>query len=413
MKTYVVGGAVRDALLGLPIKDRDHVVVGATPEAMLAAGYKPVGKDFPVFLHPDTHEEYALARTERKTAPGYRGFAFHAAPDVTLEDDLVRRDLTMNAIAQGENGVLVDPYGGQKDIAARIFRHVSKAFTEDPVRILRLARFAARFADFAVAPETNVLMRQMVDDGEVDALVAERVWQELARGLMEDTPSRMFDVLRDCGALVRILPELDALWGVPQPPAHHPEVDTGVHVMQVLDYAAACGYPLPVRFAALMHDLGKGATPPEHWPRHHGHEMLGVALVEAVCARLRVPTECRDLAVMTAREHGNVHRALELNATTMVTLFTRCDGFRKPERFAQMLLAAECDSRGRIGGDQDFRSKPYPQAAYLLAALAAARGVDAGAVALACGENKQRIPDAVYQARVSAVKANSRTSTLE
>jgi len=406
MKTYVVGGAVRDALLGLPIKDRDYVVVGATPDAMLAAGYKPVGKDFPVFLHPDTHAEYALARTERKTAPGYRGFAFYAAPDVTLEDDLVRRDLTINAIAQDDDGVLVDPYGGQKDIAARIFRHVSTAFTEDPVRILRLARFAARFTDFQVAPETNVLMRRMVDDGEVDALVPERVWQELARGLMEQQPSRMFDVLRDCGALVRILPELDALWGVPQPPAHHPEVDTGVHVMLVVDYAASCGYALPVRFAALMHDLGKGVTPPEHWPRHHGHEGLGVALIEAVCARLRVPTDCRDLAIMTAREHGNLHRALELNATTVVTLFTRCDGFRKPERFAQMLLAAECDARGRVGGGQDFRAKPYPQTAYLLAALAVARGVDAGAVAARCGADKQKIPDAVYQARVSAVKAS-------
>jgi len=408
MKSYIVGGAVRDALLGLPVKDRDYVVVGATPESMLALGYKPVGKDFPVFLHPDTHEEYALARTERKTAPGYRGFAFHASPDVTLEDDLVRRDLTINAIAQGEDGVLVDPYGGQKDIKARIFRHVSHAFVEDPVRILRLARFAARFADFAVAPETNVLMRQMVDDGEVDALVAERVWQELARGLMERTPSRMFDVLRDCGALVRILPELDALWGVPQPPAHHPEIDTGVHVMQVIDYAADSGYVLPVRFAALMHDLGKGVTPPEKWPRHHGHEGLGLPLIAAVCARLRVPTECRDLAMMTAREHGNVSRALELNATTIVTLFGRCDAFRKPERFAQMLLAAECDSRGRVGGGQDFRSRPYPQGPHLLAALAAARAVDAGAIAAGCGENKQRIPDAVYQARVSAVKASWR-----
>ena len=406
MKTYVVGGAVRDALLGVPVKDRDHVVVGATPEAMLAAGYRAVGKDFPVFLHPVTHEEYALARTERKTAPGYRGFAFHAAPDVTLEDDLVRRDLTINAIAQGDDGVLVDPYGGQKDLAARIFRHVSMAFAEDPVRILRLARFAARFPDFVVAPETNVLMRRMVDDGEVDALVAERVWQELARGLMEATPSRMFDVLRDCGALVRILPELDALWGVPQPPAHHPEIDTGVHVMQALDYAAACGHPLPVRFAALMHDLGKGVTPPETWPRHHGHEALGVPLIEAVCARLRVPTDCRDLAIMAAREHGNVHRALELNATTMVTLFARCDAFRKPERFAQLLLAAECDARGRIGGGLDHRAKPYPQSAYLLAALAAARGVDAGAVAARCGDNRQRIPDAVYQERVRAVKAS-------
>lgn len=416
MKSYIVGGAVRDALLGLPIKDRDYVVVGATPEAMLAAGYKPVGKDFPVFLHPDTHEEYALARTERKTAPGYRGFAFHAAPDVTLEDDLVRRDLTINAIAQDDDGVLFDPYGGQKDIAARIFRHVSMAFTEDPVRILRLARFAARFPDFTVAPETNLLMRSMVDDGEVDALVAERVWQELARGLMEQMPSRMFDVLRDCGALARLLPELDALWGVPQPPAHHPEVDTGLHVMQVLDYAASCDYPLPVRFAALMHDLGKGVTPSLHWPRHHGHEGLGLPLVAAVCARLRVPTECRDLAMMTAREHGNVHRALELNATTVVTLFGRCDAFRKPERFGQLLQAAECDARGRIGGDQDFRSKPYPQTPYLLAALAAARSVDAGAVAQQCGEDKARIPDAVYQARVSAVKASwraSAASTLE
>ena len=415
MKSYIVGGAVRDALLGLPIKDRDYVVVGATPEAMLAAGYKPVGKDFPVFLHPDTHEEYALARTERKTAPGYRGFAFHAAPDVTLEDDLVRRDLTINAIAQDDDGVLFDPYGGQKDIAARIFRHVSMAFTEDPVRILRLARFAARLPDFTVAPETNLLMRRMVDDGEVDALVAERVWQELARGLMEQMPSRMFDVLRDCGALARLLPELDALWGVPQPPAHHPEVDTGLHVMQVLDYAASCNYALPVRFAALMHDLGKGVTPPEEWPRHHGHEALGLPLVEAVCARLRVPVDCRDLAIMTAREHGNLHRALELKATTVVTLMVRCDAFRRPERFAQMLQAAECDARGRIGGDHDFRTKPYAQSQYLLAALAAARSVDAGAVAQQCGDNKAHIPDAVYQARVSAVKASWRVdaSTLE
>ena len=274
------------------------------------------------------------------------------------------------------------------------------------MRILRLARFAARFADFQVAPETNVLMRQMVDDGEVDALVAERVWQELARGLMEQKPSRMFDVLRDCGALARILPELDALWGVPQPSAHHPEIDTGVHVMQVIDVAADSGYALPVRFAALMHDLGKGVTPPEHWPRHHGHEGLGVPLIEAVCARLRVPVDCRDLAIMAAREHGNIHRALELNATTMVTLFARCDAFRKPDRFAQLLLAAECDARGRAGGGVDFRWRPYPQSAYLLAALAAARGVDAGAVAARCGDNKHKIPDAVYQARVGAVKAS-------
>ena len=405
MKSYIVGGAVRDALLGIPVQDRDWVVVGATPEQMIEQGFRPVGKDFPVFLHPQTHEEYALARTERKTAPGYRGFVFHTSADVTLEQDLVRRDLTINAIARADDGTLVDPFGGQQDLLQRVFRHVSDAFLEDPVRILRVARFAARFPDFTVAPETNALMRKMVDAGEVDALVAERVWQELARGLMEKKPSRMLAVLRECGALARIMPELDALWGVPQPPAHHPEVDTGVHMMLVVDYAAERGFDLCVRFAALMHDLGKGATPPAAWPRHHGHESLGLTLIEALCKRLKVPGECRDLAIMTAREHGNVSRAHDMRANTLVALFARCDALRKPVRFEQMLLAAECDSRGRGDETHDFRTRPYPQGPYLLKALAAARAVNAGEVAQRCGDNTARIPEAVHAARVSAVKA--------
>jgi tRNA nucleotidyltransferase (CCA-adding enzyme) len=405
MQAYVVGGAVRDELLGLPVQDHDWVVVGATPEDMIARGFRPVGKDFPVFLHPETHEEYALARTERKTAPGYHGFVFHTAPDVKLEDDLIRRDLTINAMARAEDGTIVDPYGGLRDLQDRVFRHVSPAFAEDPVRILRLARFAARFPQFTVADTTLALMRRMVEAGEVDALVPERVWQELARGLMEQKPSRMLAVLRDCGALARILPELDALWGVPQPPLHHPEVDTGVHMMLVIDYAAEQGYDLPVRFAALMHDLGKGATPPEHWPKHHGHEGMGPRLITDLSKRLRVPTECRDLAVMTAREHGNVSRALELRANTIVTLFERCDAFRKPDRFAQMLLASECDARGRGGENHDMRTRAYPQAPHLLRALDAARGVNAGEVAARYAENRAKIPEAVHAARVSAVKA--------
>jgi tRNA nucleotidyltransferase (CCA-adding enzyme) len=405
MQSYVVGGAVRDELLGLPVSDRDHVVVGATPDQMIAAGFRPVGKDFPVFLHPDTHEEYALARTERKTAPGYHGFVFHAAPSVTLEDDLVRRDLTINAMARAGDGSVIDPYGGQRDLAARLFRHVSPAFAEDPVRILRVARFAARFPEFRVADETAALMRSMVDHGEVDALVPERVWQEFARGLMEQRPSRMLAVLRECGALSRIMPELDALWGVPQPPLHHPEVDTGAHMLLVIDYAAERGFALAVRFAALMHDLGKGATPSEHWPSHHGHEGMGPKLIGDLCKRLRVPNDCRELALMTAREHGNVSRALELRPNTIVTLFQRCDAFRKPERFAQMLLASECDYRGRGNAEHDFRTRPYPQPERLLHALAAARGVNAGEVAARYADQKEKIAEAVHAARVSAVKA--------
>ena len=411
MQIYVVGGAVRDELLGLPIKDRDHVVVGATPEDMAREGFRPVGKDFPVFLHPQTHEEYALARTERKTAPGYRGFVFHCAPDVTLEQDLIRRDLTINAIARAEDGTLLDPFGGQEDIRRRIVRHVSDAFGEDPVRILRLARFAARFTDFGIAPETMTLMQRMVASGEIDALVPERVWQEVARGLMEERPSRMLALLRECGALARLMPELDALWGVPQPPQHHPEVDTGEHMMLVIDYAAARGFDLPVRFASLMHDLGKGATEPAHWPSHHGHEGAAVKLVEQLCLRLKVPNECRDLALMTAREyepmHGNIGRGATLRANTIVTLFERCDAFRKPQRFGQMLLAAECDFYGRdsAGAGGGLREQPYPPAALWQGALAAARGVDAGAIAGSLADSPEKIPHAIHAARVAAVRA--------
>jgi tRNA nucleotidyltransferase (CCA-adding enzyme) len=399
MKTYVVGGAVRDALLGLPVQDHDHVVVGATPDEMVARGFRPVGKDFPVFLHPKTNEEYALARTERKTAPGYKGFVFHTSPDVTLEQDLVRRDLTINAMAQADDGSIVDPFGGQRDLQARVFRHVSEAFAEDPVRILRVARFAARFTEFSIAHETNALMRAMVEAGEVDALVPERVWQELSRGLMEARPSRMFEVLRACGALARILPELDALWGVPQPEQHHPEIDTGVHVMMVVDYAARQGHDLSVRCAALMHDLGKATTPPEAWPKHHGHEGQGVRLVEQVCKRLKIPNDCRDLAVMTAREHGNIARAFELRADTLVKLLERCDAFRKPTRFVDMLHASECDHRGRIG----FENREFPQRHYLEQALRAASAVDAGEIARRHADDPKRIPQAIQAARVDAV----------
>ena len=390
MRSYVVGGAVRDEMLGLPVQDKDHVVVGATPQQMLDAGFRAVGKDFPVFLHPKTHEEYALARTERKTAPGYHGFSFHAAPDVTLEQDLVRRDLTINAMALGDDGVIVDPYGGRSDLEARLFRHVSEAFAEDPVRILRIARFAARLPDFRVADDTNALMRKMVDDGEVDALVPERVWQELARGLMERRPSRMLAVLRDCGALARILPELDALWGVPQAAAHDSVIDTGTHVMRVIDLAAEQDYALEIRFAALMHSLGR--------------DVEGVTLIGAVCKRLKVPNECRDLALMTAREHGVVKRALALGAEAVVSLIERCDGLRKPERFDQMLLTAECDTCGGGGDGHALRVEPGPQRVFLLKALNAARGVNAGEIAGRLADQRASIPEAVHQARVEAVK---------
>lgn len=399
MRIFAVGGAIRDELLGLPIQDRDYVVVGATPEAMLACGFHPVGKDFPVFLHPDTHEEYALARTERKTAPGYKGFIFHTDPDVTLEQDLVRRDLTINAIACAEDGTLIDPFNGRKDLQEKRLRHVSDAFAEDPVRILRIARFAARFNEFTVAVETNELMRCMVDAGEVDALVPERVWQELSRGLMEAVPSRMFEVLRACGALARILPELDVLWGVPQLEKYHPEIDTGVHIMMAVDIAARVHYTLPVRFAALTHDLGKGVMPSSEWPSHHGHDQGGVVLVKQVCRRLKVPGEVRDLALMTAREHGNVGRAFELRPATIVDLFGRCDAFRKPQRFIDMLRAAECDYRGRTGYDD----RVFTQLAYLQTALDAAQTVDAGMIAGFFQTQPQRIPEAINAARIASV----------
>jgi len=403
MKIYAVGGAVRDGLLGLPVQDRDYVVVGATADDMIARGFTPVGKDFPVFLHPRTHEEYALARTERKTAPGYKGFVIHAAADVTLEEDLARRDLSINAMAQAEDGAIIDPFGGQRDLQLRIFRHVSPAFAEDPVRILRLARFAARFADFTVAAETNALMRQMVEAGEVDALVPERVWQELARGLMEKKPSRMFAVLRACSALARILPELDCLWGVPQPEKQHAGINAGLLVMKVIDFAAQQNYSLPIRFSALMREMGKGAAPTAEGLPHHAYEAHGIKLVEAVCLRLKAPNECRDLAVMTAREYGNVEHALELRADALVSLLERCDAFRKPQRFIDMLRASESDVRGREGAG----NRGFPQAAYLEAALKAAQTVHAGEIARSCQDQPQRIAAAVREARIAAVARNT------
>ena len=376
-KIYTVGGAVRDELLGLPVQDRDFVVVGATPEEMVRLGYQPVGKDFSVFLHPKTHEEYALARTERKTARGYKGFQVYAAPEVTLEQDLARRDLTINAIAKDEAGALIDPYGGQADLAAKVLRHVSPAFSEDPVRILRVARFAARFADFTVAEETLVLMREMVQSGEVDALVPERVWQEISRGLMEAKPSRLFDVLRACGALARIMPEVDCLFGVPQNPKSHPEIDTGVHVMLVLDMAATKKFPLPVRFAALCHDLGKGATPKEAWPNHNGHEAHGVALAQALSRRIKAPSDCAELAVLVARWHGEVHNADQLPAEALVKLLQQVDAFRQPPRFVQFLQACAADYWGRPG----YPGKRFIAAERLASAYQIAAQVDAGAVA--------------------------------
>lgn len=404
MQIYMVGGAVRDALLGLPVQDRDWVVVGAMPEALVAQGYVPVGKDFPVFLHPASREEYALARTERKTAQGYRGFAVHAAPDVTLEEDLARRDLTINAIAQGADGALTDPYGGQRDIAARVLRHVTEAFSEDPVRILRVARFAARFPDFSIAPDTMALMQRMVADGEVDALVPERVWQELSRALMAQQPSRMFEVLRDCGALTKLLPEVARLWGVPQRAEYHPEVDTGVHLMMVLDMAAQLNAPLEVRFACLGHDLGKGTTPVAEWPRHIGHEERSARLLKALCLRLRVPNDCSELADVLAREHGNIHQSSEFGAAALLRLLERCDAFRKPERFADILLACECDARGRLG----LSEQPYPQRQRLLDALTAAQSVLTAEVAAATeaqGLSGAAIGQAVHTARTLALNS--------
>jgi tRNA nucleotidyltransferase (CCA-adding enzyme) len=407
---YVVGGAVRDALLGLPASDRDWVAVGTTPQALLDLGYKPVGKDFPVFLHPHTGEEVALARTERKVGAGYHGFSFHAAPEVTLEEDLARRDLTINAIAQAADGTLIDPCGGQADLRQRVLRHVSGAFVEDPVRLLRLARLAARFPDFTVAPETQALLRQMVDNGEVDTLVAERVWQELSRGLMGPQPSRMFDVLRSCGALQRLLPEVDRLWGVPQPPAHHPEVDTGVHLMLVLDMAARLQAALPVRWACLTHDLGKGSTPPDQWPRHLGHETRSAKLAQGLAERWRVSSDCRELADVVAREHGHIHASGALGAAALLRLFERCDALRRPDRFTAVLQACECDARGRTG----LAEQPYAPAQRLPPLLQAALQVDTASVAALAAQAGRRGPEigaAIQAARVAQLQGQLQAVT--
>jgi tRNA nucleotidyltransferase (CCA-adding enzyme) len=371
VKVYKVGGAVRDRLLARPVSDCDWVVVGACPEDLVALGYRPIGRDFPVFLHPETHEEYALARTERKTAPGYKGFAFQSSPAVTLEEDLRRRDLTINAMAEDPEGGLIDPYGGRADLAAGVLRHVSPAFVEDPVRLLRVARFAARLG-FRVAEETQALMREMVASGEIDALVPERVFAELDRALGEPAPRRFFEVLRDAGALEVLFPELARLYGVPQPALYHPEIDTGVHLMLVLDEVARLTPDRRVRFAALVHDLGKGTTPREQWPSHRGHEERGVALIQDLCDRYRVPNDYRDLAVAVARYHGHCHRALELRPGTLLKTLQGLDALRRPERLDLFALACEADARGRAG----LSERAYPQGDFLRRALHAARGVE-------------------------------------
>jgi tRNA nucleotidyltransferase (CCA-adding enzyme) len=410
MEVYLVGGAVRDRLLGRPVHERDWVVVGARPEELERDGFEPVGREFPVFLHPKTHEEYALARVERKVGPGYRGFTTQFAPDVTLEDDLRRRDLTINAMAETPSGDVIDPYGGRGDLEARLLRHVSDAFVEDPVRILRVARFAARYAElgFRVADETRVLMERMTASGEVDALVPERVWKETERALGEPRPDVFFETLRSCGALAKIFPELAALYGIPQPPRWHPEVDTGVHVMLVVRYAANIGAPKSVRFAALMHDLGKALSPPERWPSHRGHEEAGVPLIIDLCDRLKVPNEFRELAILTARHHASVHRAAELNPGTLLKLLETLDAFRRPERFGELLIACEADARGRAG----LESQPYPQREYLLRARDAA-----AAVALTDDERRDLkgpfLGERIREKRLAAVKTVKETSCPE
>ena len=400
MKTYLVGGAVRDDLLHYPFHEKDWVVVGATVDEMLAAGYQQVGKDFPVFLHPQTKEEHALARTERKTAAGYKGFEVHASPDVSLEEDLVRRDLTINAIARDEEGELIDPFHGVEDINNKVLRHVSGAFAEDPVRILRIARFMARYAHlgFNIADETFTLMKNMVSAGEVDALVAERVWQEMQKALTEKTPGAFFETLRQCGALERILPELDRLWGIPQPAEHHPEIDTGIHTMMVLQQACLLSDDAQVRFAALMHDLGKGTTAKQEWPRHIAHEARGADIVKKVCQRLRVPNEYRDLAERTARFHLHYHRALELKPATVVKTLEQLDAYRKPERFEKFLLASEADARGRTG----YENKEFPQGNYLRRALSVTRDIDIDALR-SLGFENLALANEIKKVRIKAV----------
>ena len=402
MEVYLVGGAVRDRLLGRPVSERDWVVVGARPEELERQGYLPVGREFPVFLHPETHEEYALARLERKVAPGYRGFATEFSPSVTLEEDLRRRDLTINAMAENAVGEIIDPYGGRRDLEARLLRHVSAAFVEDPVRVLRVARFAARYAalGFQVAEETLALMRRMSESGERDALVPERVWQETERALGESRPEVYFETLRACGALAVIFPEVATLYGVPQPQKWHPEIDTGAHVMLALRWAADAALSSAVRFAVLTHDLGKALTAPERWPSHHGHEEAGVALVEALCARLKIPNAYRELAVLTARFHAQVHRAEELRPGTVLKLLEATDALRRPERFDELLRACEADARGRAG----LEGRPYPQGEYLRRARSAA-----AAVALSSEQRRgltgQEIGEKIHARRLEAVRA--------
>jgi tRNA nucleotidyltransferase (CCA-adding enzyme) len=398
MRIYCVGGAVRDELLGRQVSDRDYVVVGATPETMLAQGYRPVGRDFPVFIHAESGDEYALARTERKTGRGYHGFAFHAAPDVTLEEDLSRRDLTINAMARDADGTLIDPYGGQRDLRAGILRHVSPAFAEDPMRVLRVARFAARFG-FAVAPETEALMRSISAGGELATLTPERVWQELARALMESHPSRFLVVLRRCGALKQLLPEVDALFGVPQPVPHHPEIDTGVHVLQALDYAAAAGDALPVRYGVLCHDLGKGETAQADLPRHIAHEQKSVRLAESMSERLRAPADCREMAVLTARFHGTVHRAAELRAATLLDLLMATDALRRPERLGWLLQACAADALSRPGRS----GERYAPAHWMNSALSVVKSVDAGVIARDNLDPAQ-LPARIREARIDALR---------
>jgi tRNA nucleotidyltransferase (CCA-adding enzyme) len=406
MKVYEVGGAVRDALLGLPVKERDWVVVGASADELLAQGYRRVGKDFPVFLHPTTNDEYALARTERKIGRGYTGFEFDTAATVTLEQDLERRDLTINAIARAADGTLIDPWGGRRDLEARVLRHVSPAFAEDPLRVLRVARFAARFAKlgFTVAPETQNLMAEIVASGEMEALTPERVWQETAKALGENDPAAYIDVLRECGALARVFPEVDALFGVPQSERWHPEIDTGVHVLLALKIAARLTSAPTVRFAVLTHDLGKGTTPKALLPAHHGHERRSEELLAALCARLPVPNRFRDLALHVARHHGTVHRAAELKPRTVLEVIMAVDALRQPERFEEFLLACEADMRGRKG----LEDRPYVPGEIFRTALRAARSVDATRVREERKVEGEALGKALHEARLDAVKAAMR-----
>jgi len=400
MQTYLVGGAVRDTLLQLPVTERDHVVVGATVQQMLDAGFTPVGKDFPVFLHPQTKEEHALARTERKSGRGYTGFECIADPTITLEQDLLRRDLTVNAIAMDDDGTLIDPYGGVRDLERRLLRHVSDAFVEDPLRVLRVARFAARFygLGFRVADETRVLMQAIADSGELSALIPERVWKEMSRALGEPHPEIFIQVLRDCGALKIILPEIDALFGVPQPPQHHPEIDTGEHCLQCLQQSVRLGADIETRFAVLVHDLGKASTQPSQWPKHIGHETASLPLIKKLCARLKVPKAFEQLALLTAQYHTHCHRAFELRATTIVKLFDSVDAWRRPQRFEQFLLACEADARGR----GHFAERDYPQRAFLQECLQAARCVEIKAL-VERGLAGEVLGQAITKARIDAV----------